>query len=173
MTSQQQAIINALTEEFNRINSSVKTKSYNLINSSALQEENNREREFAELSKKDASMWELAAYAEMERIIKLLEEDLPSHVVVERYDANIGKYKRPSIQLRHESVHPRADHSSAVSIHICVKSEYRTRVSGGKGEKFGVSLYYQTSAFSQDYATIEDLVSDDVFITTLRNKVIR
>jgi hypothetical protein len=175
MTTQQQLILDALTTEFARINESNKTtKGFNLINTDALQEHTKANRMFAELSKQDLAAWELAAYAEMERIIELLVQDLPDYVKVDRYDTHIGKYKSPSIQLRHESVSGNSHHESLVSLHINV-SKRRKSNEYNASQDFGEGLYYTNSEAGWDkrFKTIEEAISNSYFQNALRNRVIR
>jgi hypothetical protein len=175
MTTQQQSIIDALTDEFTRINKASATKkSFNLINVDALQEHTKANKEFKELSKQDLETWQLAAYAEMERIIELLVEDLPGYVRVERYDERISKYKAPQIQLRHESVSPRAHCDDVVSIEVKVdkivkSNEYDMRCD------FGKRLIYLTSVTGgmAEFDTIEKAVSHEKFQEALRKRVLR
>ena len=161
MTTQQQNIIDALTDEFTRINKASATKkSFNLINVDALQDKTRAQKEFKELSKQDLATWQLAAYAEMERIIELLVKDLPDHVRVERYDERIGKYKSPEIQIRHESVSPRAHCDDVVSIRV--KIDFCRRYNEYEmGFDFGKRLLYTTSETGcmSEFDTIEKAVS--------------
>jgi hypothetical protein len=175
MTTQQQNIIDALTNEFARINKANATKkSFNLINTDALQERTKASKEFAELSKQDLAAWELAAFDEMERIIQLLVDDLPYHVKVERYDGHIGKIKSPKIQLRHESVSPCAHCDDVVSIEINVDKVSRIN-EYGEYQYFGEKLRYTTSATGSriQFDTIEDAVGHVYFQDVLRKRVLR
>lgn len=173
MTTQQQDIIDALTAEFTRINkANASKKSFNLINVDALQEHTRANREFAELSKQDLATWELAAYAEMERIIELLIQDLPEHVMIDRYDEHIGKYRRPQIQIRHWSVSPRTHYENVVSIDVIVNRVSR-RNEYGEHQYFGEGLQYMVCGTDCRFDTIEEAVSHKSFQDLLRKRVIR
>lgn len=175
MTTQQQSIIDALTTEFARINESNTTKKgFKLINADALQEHTKANRLFAELSEQDLATWKRAAYAEMERIIELLEQDLPSHVMVERFNTHIGKYDDSAIQLRHQSVSPKTHHENVVSIHVVV-SKHRKSNDYGSNLDFGKGLQYTTSqtGWNTPFDTIEEAVNHKYFQDALRQRVIR
>lgn len=173
MTTQQQQIMDSLKAEFERINTANTGKGFNLIDTGALQEQTEANREFAELSKRDLETWERVAYAEMERIIELLVQDLPDYVRVDRFDTPIGKYKSPSIQIRHESVSGNTHHENVVSLHVNVKkfrksNEYNSR------HDFGSHLYYTNSesGWDKQFKTIEEAVNEPHFKECLRNRVI-
>lgn len=173
MTTQQQQILDSLKAEFERINTANTGKGFNLIDTGALQEQTEANREFAELSKRDLETWERVAYAEMERIIELLVQDLPDYVRVDRFDERISKYKSPSIQIRHESVGGNTHHENVVSLHVNVKkfsksNEYNSR------HDFGSHLYYTNSesGWNKEFKTIEEAVNEPHFKECLRKRVI-
>lgn len=172
MTTQQQFIINALTQEFERINSNqVKKTKFNLIDSDSLQEVTRRKDEWEELSKKDFQAWVKSANEETMRIINLLREDLPNYVVVEKYNESIGKYELPMLQIRHESVHPRAHHESVVNIEVIIEKEHRCDLYGNVAY-FGKGFSYKPN-YNNKYSTIEEAVNDPAFKEALRKRVIR
>jgi len=173
MTTNQQQIIDALTMEFERINKSITgKKGFNLIDSGALQEQSDANREFDELSKHDLETWRRVAYAEMERIIELLVQDLPNYVKVDRFDERIGKYKSPSIQIRHESVSGNTHHENVVSLHVNIR-KFRKSNEYGFCCDFGKELYYSCSENSmREFKTIEEAVNDPHFKEALRKRVI-
>lgn len=177
MTTQQQQIINLLVAEFERINATNTRKRFNLIDSAALQDDTNRKKLWEQLSEENLKTWENAANEETNRIIGLLREDLPSHVIVEKYNDKIGKYDLPKLQIRHETTHCRAHHESLVTIEVYVFKDYK-QDEYGNSAKFGEEFLYKTypmkgGASAHGYKTIEDAVNDPYFKEALRNRVIR
>ena len=101
LTENQQSIIDAITSEFNRINSVNKSTSFNLVDASKLSSINDeikRNKEEAEAIKKH---WHELAMDEAERLAVLLQQDLPM-ACVERFGKSNGKIEAPSVIIQRQ-----------------------------------------------------------------------
>ena len=178
MTESQNKIIETLIYEFARINEAKNNaKSFNLIDTSELSELNSKIVELKILSEKDLISWRALADNEITRIAKLLREDLPEYVVIEKYGENIGKINIPYLQIRHKSVNKLSHHENLVSIGIEIKKKYISS-STSTSEPFGEALRYKVSPCCGQksdiqYKTIEEAMKDSQFLKALRERVIR
>ena len=173
MTENQQSIINSLTAEFNRINSTHQSNSsFNLIDINPMKAENRAKMLWDASSKSDLEAWEAAANEEAWGIKDMLEKDLPGAIVLKYGDRN-AFYDLPVVLIKHPSVI--GTHSSeTASIRVVVCKEYIANEYGYKKE-FGNKLAYQVSPClnSKTYDTLQDAVKDPVFLDALRTRVIR
>jgi len=172
LTENQKAIIESLTSEFNRINNvSKQTRSFNLIDLAQLEEKSVQVKHHREVAEADKKMWKEMAMGEADRIVKLLQEDLP-HLVVERYAKSNGHHDLPivSIQPRGGVVH----WEYCVTIEVVVKKE---RVSQGHDCYYdkGVSLGYQHRDTDRPatWNTIEELFDNSQIKEYIRKRLVK
>ena len=97
MTENQQSIINSLTAEFNRINSTHQSNSsFNLIDINPMKAENRAKMLWDASSKSDLEAWEAAANEEAWGIKDMLEKDLPG-AIVQKYGHGNSFYDLPNV----------------------------------------------------------------------------
>lgn len=168
MNQNQEKIIQDLIAEFNRIeNMTTEYTGFNLININPLLEES-REIEMMKANQEaDLKSWELMAYEEMHRVIGLLQKDLPN-ASIQAYGKENGHYTYPSILIRRNS-NGSTHYDDCVSIRIKVEKE--TYLHKGKQYERGIGLTYNKGS-ERSYATIEELVSDKIFLQNIRTKVL-
>jgi hypothetical protein len=170
MNQNQEKIIQDLIAEFNRIeNMATENTGFNLININPLLEKA-REIEMMKANQKaDLESWELMAFEEMRRVIGLLQKDLPN-ASIQAYGRETGHYIRPGILIRRNS-DDTTHHDSCVNIEIEVEKE--SFMHNNEWYEKGIRLNYNSySASKKNYATIGELVSDDLFLRRIRTLVL-
>ena len=170
MNQNQEKIIQDLIAEFNRIeNMAAENTGFNLININPLLEKS-REIEMMKANQEaDLKSWELMAFEEMRRVIGLLQQDLPN-ASIQAYGKENGYYISPSILIRKNSnVSTHCD--SCITIHIEVEKD--SFMHNNEWYQKGIRLNYNSySASKKNYATIGELVSDDLFLRRIRTLVL-
>ena len=164
LTDSQKAIINSITDEFNRINSSAqKGGKFNLINAKELIDINEEIRLNEEEKERHKNMWQDIADAEAERIACLLREDLPMlkiHTGTSTYVIGKG-----DVVFIGKDKHPNALYINVVQYF----GEY-IKQSHGCGyqqiNKLGYS-YGDTRAW-----TIEELIAKSDIVNNIRTKLL-
>ena len=172
LTENQQAIIESLTSEFNRINNVPKQKrSFNLIDLAPLEQKSLEIQHYKEVAEADKKLWDKIAMDEADRIVKLLQEDLP-HLVVERFGKSNGHHDLPvvSIQPRSGNVH----WEYCVRIEVKVNTETIKQGHGCYYHK-GVSLGYEhgCARIRIRYNSIEELFEKSQIRESIRKTLVR
>lgn len=174
LTASQQGMIDAITSEFNRINSVNKSTSFNLIDAnklSSINDEIKRNNEEAEAIK---IYWHELAMAEAERIAVLLQQDLPM-ACVERFGKSNGKIEAPSVIIQRQRGIC-GHHENFVSFDVVVKLGEYIHQSHNCGYQNRVGLqykYYNHSNRSSRYNSVEELFSQSNIADEIRKKIIR
>ena len=175
LTENQQAIIDSLTTEFNRINNQNNSpKQFNLIDISHLEEktkEIRRNNAEAEAIKK---YWLQLAMDEAERVAALLQADLPM-ACVERFGRGNGKVDAPSVIIQRKRGIC-GHHENYVSFDIELKFGGYVQQSHGCGYQEIVGLvykYYNTPSKSTKYDSVEELFAMSDIAEEIRKKIIR
>lgn len=175
LTKNQQAIIDSLTTEFNRINNQNNSpKQFNLIDISHLEEkteEIRRNNAEAEAIKKH---WHQLAMDEAGRIAVLLQADLPM-ACVERFGKSNGKVDAPSVIIqRGRGIC--GHHENYVSFDIERKFGGYVQQSHGCGYQEIVGLvytHYNTQKKPNTYDSVEELFAMSGIAEEIRKKIIR
>ena len=170
MNQNQEKIIQDLIAEFNRIeNMTTENTGFNLININPLLEESREIKMMKANQEADLKSWELMAYEEMRRVIGLLQQDLPN-ASIQAYGKENSFYTSPSILIRRNS-NGSTHCDSCVSIFINIVKDSFSH--NGKRYERGIGLTYSTyNASEKNYATIEELVSDERFLQNIRTRVL-
>jgi hypothetical protein len=174
LTENQQSIIDAITSEFNRINSVNKSTSFNLVDASKLSSINDeikRNKEEAEAIKKH---WRQLAMDEAERLAALLQQDLPM-ACVERFGKSNGKTEAPSVIIQRQRGIC-GHHENYVSFDVVVRLGEYVHQSHNCGYQNRVGLgyeYYNTPNKSTIYNSVEELFSNSKITDDIRKKIIR
>ena len=174
LTENQQSIIDAITSEFNRINSVTKSTSFNLVDASKLlsiNDEIKRNREEAEAHSKH---WREVAMQEAERIAVLLQQDLPM-ACVERYGKSNGKIDMPSVIIQRQRGMC-GHHENYVNFEVVVRIGEYVRQSQNCGYHECVRLgykYYNSPSKSTTYDSVEELFANSNIADEIRKKIIR
>ena len=174
LTENQQSIIDAITSEFNRINSVTKSTSFNLVDASKLlsiNDEIKRNIEEAEAIKK---YWHQLAMEEAERLAALLQQDLPM-ACVERFGKSNGKVDCPSVIIQRQRGNS-GHHENYVSFDVVVKQGAYVQQSHKCGYHNSVGLgykYYNSSSQSTTYDSVEELFANSNIADEIRKKIIR
>ena len=173
MNQNQEKIIQDLIAEFNRIeNMATENTGFNLININPLLEES-REIEMMKANQEaDLKSWELMAFEEMRRVIGLLQEDLPN-ASIQAYGKENGHSICPSILIRRNS-NDTTHYESCVTIEIKVEKE--SFMHNNKQYQRGIRLNYcdaySARLIKKNYATIEALVNNNLFLQRIRTLVL-
>lgn len=175
LTINQQAIIDSLTSEFNRINETRKeNRAFNLIDANVLSEiseEIRRNNQEADAYKK---YWHQLAMDEAERVAALLQADLPM-ACVERFGKSNGKVDAPSVIIQRQRGIC-GHHENYVSFDIERKFGGYVQQSHGCGYQEIVGLvykYYNTPSKSTKYDSVEELFEKSNIADEIRKKIIR
>ena len=170
MNVKHQEIINALINEFNRIeNSRNQNKRFNLINVDSLNEKTNEIQRFKEEVIANKQAWDDIANEEARRIVKLFQEDLPN-ACVQKYGKETGHYDLPSLMIRRNEKTSK-HYEDCVTIEVKILTEI-IRDSFGIPYSKGLRLAYRFNYEDNEFNTIEDLVKDSRFLETIRTRVL-
>ena len=170
MNVKHQEIINALINEFNRIeNSRNQNKGFNLINIDSLNEKTNDIQKFKEEELANKRAWERIANEETIRLVKLFQEDLPN-ACVQKYGKETGHYDLPSLMIRRNEKTSK-HYEDCVTIEVKILTEI-IRDSFGNTYSKGLRLAYRFNYEDNEFNTIEDLVKDSRFLETIRTRVL-
>ena len=171
MTTNQQQIVNSLIAEFNRIEAEHKPKTtFNLINLDALNDKTNEIARYKAEEKANLESWDKMANDEAKRLVKLFQEDLPT-ASVQKYGKENGYHDLPIVLIRRNentSTHP----DSQVSVSVIISKAIDVRDSFGNAYERGAQLKYRFSYGGESFNSIEELVSNKLFLEELRLKVL-
>jgi hypothetical protein len=176
LTQLQQSVINNLTQEFIRINSTNKASNkFNLIDVASLNQVSEEIKRNEAEAVADNECWRIAAMQEADRIVALLSKDLPM-ARVERYGESNGHYEMPDVLIAPNTLYgvKRMHHESYVNIGVVVRKEIQQQTHGCVYKK-GVSLqyhYHNTPNSSMLYDTIEELLEKSNALRDIRTIVI-
>lgn len=175
LTENQQCIIDAITSEFSRINGlSAKSGSFNLVDASGLMSINDeikRNNEEADAIKKH---WKQMAIAEADRIVILLQQDLPM-LGVERFGKNNGRVDCPSVIIQ-KRFGICAHHTECVSFDVKIVYGDYVRQSHGCGYNKPIGLRYEYSGNYNErtsYDSVEDLFKNSQITEDIRTKILK
>lgn len=175
LTINQQAIIDSLTSEFNRINETRKeNRAFNLIDANVLSEisdEIRRNNQEADAYKK---YWKKCAMEEAQRIAELLQADLPM-ACVERFGKTNGKIDAPSIIIQRKGGIC-GHHENYVSFDVLLEYDGYTKQSHGCGYDNCIGFaysYYNTPSKATKYYSLEELFEKSNIAEEIRKKIIR
>ena len=174
LTQNQQAIIDSLTNEFNRINNESTKGSFNLININPLIDKTREIKENQRIAELDKQMWDKLAMDEAQRIAELLSEDLP-FACVERYGKSNGHYDLPYITIqRGKGI--TGHHENHVCIQVTIVKEW-VKQSHDCGYEKGIRLGYERYEHSYSnnrtiYNSIEELFEKSNIAEEIRIKII-
>jgi hypothetical protein len=171
MTTNQQQIVNSLIAEFNRIEAEHKPKTtFNLINLDALNDKTNEIARYKAEEKANLESWDKMANDEARRLVKLFQEDLPT-ASVQKYGKENYHYDLPSVLIRRNE-NTSTHHESCVSVQVFVVKVNDVADSFGNRYERGVQLKYRFSYGCDSFNSIEELVSNKLFLEELRLKVL-
>jgi len=171
MTTNQKQIIDALVNEFNRIESMHKpSTTFSLINADVLNEKTNeiRQHELNEIA--DSEAWDKIANEEARRLVNLFKSDLPT-ASVQKYGRENGHYDLPSVLIRRNestSTH----NESSVTVGVTIVKQRDVEDSFGNRYNRGVKLNYRFNYGDEGFETIEDLVANKHFLESIRRRVL-
>ena len=171
MTTNQKQIIDALVNEFNRIESMHKpSTTFSLINTEVLNEKTNeiRQHELNEIA--DSEAWDKIANEEARRLVNLFKSDLPT-ASVQKYSSENGHYDLPSVLIRRNestSTH----HESSVNVGVTIVKHRGVEDSFGNRYNRGVKLNYSFNYGDERFETIEELVANKDFLESIRKRVL-
>ena len=173
LTQNQQSIIDAITSEFNRINSATKVGGFNLVDASKLlsiNEEIAKNKAEAEANKK---YWHELAMLEAERVAALIQQDLPM-ACVERYGKSNGKIDAPSVIIQRKPgicghyekyVHFDIEVVLAGYVQQSHDCRYQKRV----GLQYS---YYNSASNPTKYSSVEELFAQSNICDEIRRKIL-
>jgi hypothetical protein len=165
MTTNQQQIVDALVNEFNRIEAMHKpTTTFNLINVNALNDKTNEIEKYLARRKADMEAWNKLATEEAIRLVNLFKADLPT-ASVQKYDSDNG------LVIRRDKNH--STHHEYCVI-VMVKIVYLNDVIDSFGNIYsrGVKLQYEYNGSNDRFDTIEELVAKTNFLELVRKRVL-
>jgi hypothetical protein len=170
MTTNQKQIIDALVNEFNRIESMHKpSTTFSLINADVLNEKTNeiRQHELNEIA--DSEAWDKIANEEATRLVNLFKSDLPT-ASVQKYGRENGHYDLPSVLIRrNEST---SHNESCVNVEVKIVKQRNVEDSFGNLYNRGVKLNYSFNYEQARFETIEELVANKEFLESIRRRVL-
>ena len=171
MTTNQQQIIDALVNEFNRIEAMhAPSTTFSLINVDALKDKTNEMKRYKLQEEAEMLAWDEIANEEARRLVKLFQADLPT-ASVQKYGNGNSYYDLPSVLIRHNentSTHP----ESCVNVEVVVVRRNDVKDSFGNYYNRGVKLNYRYNYGREEFETIEELVSDYYFLESIRRRVL-
>lgn len=171
MTTNQKQIIDALVNEFNRIESMHKpSTTFSLINADVLNEKTNEIRKYELNEIADSEAWNKIANEEAMRLVNLFKSDLPT-ASVQKYGRENGHYDAPSILIRRNestSTH----NESCVNVEVKTVKQRDVEDSFGNRYNRGVKLNYSFNYGDERFETIEELVANKCFLESIRKKVL-
>ena len=174
LTENQQSIIDAITSEFNRINSVNKSTSFNLVDASKLLSINDEIKRNKEEAEAIENYWRQLAMAEAERLAALLQQDLPM-ACVERFGESNGKHDCPWVIIQRQRGKC-GHHENYVSFEVVVKQGAYVQQSHKCGYHKRVGLgykYYNSPSNSTTYNSVEELFANSNIADEIRKKIIR
>lgn len=171
MTTNQKQIIDALVNEFNRIESMHKpSTTFSLINADVLNEKTNEIRKFELNEIADSEAWDKIANEEARRLVNLFKSDLPT-ASVQKYGRENGHYDLPSILIRrNESTSTCMDNCVNVEVKIVKRRDVKDSFFNLYNR--GVKLNYRFNYGDERFETIEDLVANKDFLESIRKRVL-
>lgn len=172
LTANQQQIIDDLTAEFSRINSSAKkTSGFNLIDVEPLRQKSREIEENRFIAEQDKKMWDRMAMDEAQRIAELLQQDLP-FACVERYGDSNGHYDLPCVCIQREKG-TAGHHERFVALEVVVIKETKLQTHDCDYKK-GIALAYKHSYSGDEtkYSSIEELFEKSAIKEQIRERII-
>lgn len=171
MTTNQKQIIDALVNEFNRIESMQKpSTTFSLINADVLNEKTNEIRQHELNENADKEAWDKIANEEARRLVRIFKSDLPT-ASVQKYDSENGHYDLPSILIRrNENMGTHVD--DCVNVEVKIVKQRDVKDSFGNLYNRGVKLNYGFNYGDERFETIEDLVANKYFLESIRKRVL-
>jgi hypothetical protein len=171
MTTNQKQIIDALVNEFNRIEAMHKpSTTFSLINVDAMKDKTNEIKRYKMQEEAESLAWDEIANEEARRLVKLFQEDLPT-ASVQKYGKENRFYDLPSVLIRRDersSTHP----ESCVNVEVVVVRRNDVKDSFGNYYNRCVKLNYRYNYGREEFETIEELVSNHYFLESVRNRVL-
>jgi hypothetical protein len=171
MTQEQQAIIDALSKEFTRINEqrAAGKTSFNLIDISPLKAKSEEIARQKELERIDKEHWEQLCLAEADRIVKLLREDLPM-LRVERYgEPTNGFSSTPKIFIMCKGENTLPHYEDRLDIEVNFKISY-VQDEWHNSYKRGKSLEYKAEGHRFFEKTLEEALERSEFAEQIRKR---
>jgi hypothetical protein len=171
MTTNQQQIIDALVNEFNRIEAMhAPSTTFSLINVDALNDKTNEMKRYKLQEEAERLAWDEIANEEARRLVKLFQADLPT-ASVQKYGKENRFYDLPSVLIRRDentSTHP----ESCVNVEVVVVRRNDVKDSFGNYYTRCLKLNYRYNYGREEFETIEELVSNHYFLESIRNRVL-
>ena len=172
ITPTQQNILDSLVNEFDRINKVTGSSgSFNFINPETLLDKSREIANNEAIAKADKLAWRQLAIAEADRLVVLLQQDLPN-ACIQRQAKDNGFTECPTIMIR-RNINKSTHCDSRVDVHVGVHREW-VEQSHECGYLKGVRLVYSKSWMDshKDYDTMEEFVSKSDFQEQIRRKVL-
>jgi hypothetical protein len=171
MTTNQKQIIDALVNEFNRIEAMHKpSTTFSLINVDALNDKTNEIKRYKMQEEAESLAWDEIANEEARRLVKLFQEDLPT-ASVQKYGKENRFYDLPSVLIRRDE-RSSTHHEDCVNVEVVVVRRNDVKDSFGNYYNRCVKLNYRYNYLGKAYETIEELVSEPHFLELIRNRVL-
>jgi hypothetical protein len=171
MTQEQQAIIDALSKEFTRINEqrAAGKTSFNLIDINPLKAKSEEIARQKELERIDKEHWKQLCLAEADRIVKLLREDLPT-LRVERYGEPTNKYSSaPKLFIMRKGENTLPHHEDSLTIEVSFNHNY-VQDEWNNSYTRGRSLEYKAEGYRFVEKTLEEALEKSEFAEQIRRK---
>lgn len=173
LTENQQSIIDALTSEFNRINSTPKATTFNLVDASKLAsitDEIARNKAEAEADKK---YWRELAMAEAERVAALIQQDMPM-ACVERFGKSNGKVDCSSVTIQRQRGNAHHEDSVSFSVEVILGEYVEQSHKCGYHKSIGLQYsYYDSPSSAAKYSSVEELFEKSNICDAIRRKILR
>ena len=174
LTNTQQQTIQLLTAQFEKLNGSTQPKTkFNLVDIKPLQDKSERIRQLDEEEETTYKIWTDAQKNELQRIARLLIEDLPQDrtmVKINTYGCVLYICRMQYLSNGQPFIN---DHpESCVTIDVEKKrNNYKDEYSQKWRNEY-TNLYYTLNYGKVEYSTIEELCATDEFKDTLRKRVL-
>ena len=174
LTQNQKQTIQFLTEQFEKLNGSQQpNKKFNLVDIKPLEDKAERIRQLDEEEKIQYQMWTDLQKNELQRIARLLIEDLPQDktmIKINTYGCVIYICRMQYLSSGQPFIN---DHpESCVTIDVEVKkNNYKDEYSQKYRNEY-TNLYYTLNYGKVEYSTIEELCATEEFKDTLRKRVL-
>jgi len=171
MTSKQQQIIDALVNEFERIEAMhAPSTTFSLINVDALKDKTNEIKRYKLQEEADRLAWNETAQEEARRLVKLFQTDLPT-ASIQKYGKENGHHDVPTLLIRRNE-NTSTHYESCVIVEVTIVKYNDVKDSFGNYYTRGVKLKYGYNYGREEFETIEELVSDYHFLESIRRRVL-